>query len=97
MSPHGVKVDLLFASSGIEREISERALDVDLAGVGTVPVALVVTLQPFAACFILQEGPEWARSSSCSPSVRRHRPVQGSAHIETTQREQPDPPAPAAR
>jgi len=39
MSPHGVKVDLLFASSGIEREISERALDVELPGAGAVPVA----------------------------------------------------------
>jgi len=39
MSPSGVKVDLLFASSGIELEIVERATPVDFGSAGTVPVA----------------------------------------------------------
>lgn len=39
LSPHGVKVALLFASSGIEHEIVARATDVELGSVGTVPVA----------------------------------------------------------
>ena len=39
MSPSGVKVDLLFASSGIETEIVDRATSIDFGGVGAVPVA----------------------------------------------------------
>jgi hypothetical protein len=39
LSPQGVKVDLLFASSGIEAEIVARASLVDMGGAGTVPVA----------------------------------------------------------
>jgi hypothetical protein len=39
LSPSGVKVDLLFASSGIEREIIERAGIVALPAVGDIPVA----------------------------------------------------------
>ena len=39
MSPSGVKVDLLFASSGIENEIVDRATPVDLGNAGVVPVA----------------------------------------------------------
>ena len=39
MSPSGVKVDLLFASSGIETEIVNRATLIDFAGAGAVPVA----------------------------------------------------------
>ena len=39
MSPHGVKVDLLFASSGIEREAAERATPVKLPAAGDIPVA----------------------------------------------------------
>jgi hypothetical protein len=39
MSPAGVKVDLLFASSGIEAEIVDRATPVDFEGAGSVPVA----------------------------------------------------------
>jgi hypothetical protein len=38
-SPQGVKVDLLFASSGIEREIIERATIVELPSVGALPIA----------------------------------------------------------
>lgn len=38
-APEGVVVDLLFASSGIEREIAMRAESMDLPDVGTVPVA----------------------------------------------------------
>jgi hypothetical protein len=39
MSPQGVKVDLLFASSGIEQEIVDRATEVDIGEPGAVPVA----------------------------------------------------------
>jgi hypothetical protein len=39
VGPIGVKVDLLFARSGIEGEIARRATPVDLPGVGRVPVA----------------------------------------------------------
>jgi len=39
MSPSGVKVDLLFASSGIEAEIVDRATPIDFGDAGSVPVA----------------------------------------------------------
>lgn len=39
MSPSGVKVDLLFASSGIESEIVDNATLVDVGTAGVVPVA----------------------------------------------------------
>jgi hypothetical protein len=39
MSPSGVKVDLLFASSGIEAEIVDRATPIDFDGADSVPVA----------------------------------------------------------
>jgi hypothetical protein len=39
MSPSGVKVDLLFASSGIETEIVDNASPIDFGGAGQVPVA----------------------------------------------------------
>src|SRR5450432_4075185 len=39
MSPPGVKVDLLFASSGLEAEIVDRATPIDFEGAGSVPVA----------------------------------------------------------
>ena len=39
MSPHGVKIDLLFASCGIEREVVERASSVPLPGAGNLAVA----------------------------------------------------------
>jgi hypothetical protein len=39
LSPQGVKVDLLFASSGIEEEIVARATPVDMDDAGVVPVA----------------------------------------------------------
>jgi hypothetical protein len=38
-SPSGITVDLLTASSGIEGEIVERATDIAIEGVGSVPVA----------------------------------------------------------
>jgi nucleotidyltransferase AbiEii toxin of type IV toxin-antitoxin system len=39
LSERGIKVDLLFASSGIEREIVERSHLVHLSAVGDLPVA----------------------------------------------------------
>ena len=38
-SPSGIVVDLLAASSGVEREIVERAEPVAIEGAGTIPVA----------------------------------------------------------
>ncbi len=38
-APEGVVVDLLFASTGLEREIAMRAEPVDLPDIGVVPVA----------------------------------------------------------
>jgi hypothetical protein len=38
-APEGVVIDLLFASSGLEREIASRAEPMDLPEIGTVPVA----------------------------------------------------------
>jgi predicted nucleotidyltransferase len=38
-SPSGIVVDLLAASSGVEREVVERAEPVSIEGVGTIPVA----------------------------------------------------------
>lgn len=39
LSPQGVKVDLLFASSGIEDEVVARATAVDMGASGRLPVA----------------------------------------------------------
>ena len=39
LSPRGVKIALLFASSGIENEVVSRALPVALPGAGPIPVA----------------------------------------------------------
>jgi len=39
MSPYGVKIDLLFASSGLEREAAERATVLKLPETGEIPVA----------------------------------------------------------
>jgi hypothetical protein len=39
LSPHGITVDLLFASSGIEKEIVTRSSVVELPRIGRLPVA----------------------------------------------------------
>jgi hypothetical protein len=39
LSPQGVTVDLLFASSGIEQEVVARATEVEVPAVGTIRVA----------------------------------------------------------
>lgn len=39
LSSLGVKIDLLFASSGIEPEIVQRAVTIDVPGTGPLPVA----------------------------------------------------------
>lgn len=44
LSPLGVKVDLIFASSGIEAEVVERAVTIDVPGTGPLPVACVEEL-----------------------------------------------------
>lgn len=43
-SPHGIKVDLLFASCGIEAEIVARAQFIEVGHVGRLPVARVEEL-----------------------------------------------------
>jgi predicted nucleotidyltransferase len=44
LSPLGVKIDLIFASSGIEAEVVERAVLIDVPGTGPLPVACVEEL-----------------------------------------------------
>lgn len=44
LSPLGVKIDLIFASSGIEAEVVERATLIDVPGTGPLPVACVEEL-----------------------------------------------------
>lgn len=44
LSPLGVKIDLIFASSGIEAEVVERAVIIDVPGTGPLPVACVEEL-----------------------------------------------------
>ena len=44
LSPLGVKVDLIFASCGIEAEVVERATLIDVPGTGPLPVACVEEL-----------------------------------------------------
>jgi len=44
LSPLGVKVDLIFASSGIEAEVVERSVSIDVLGTGPLPVACVEEL-----------------------------------------------------
>lgn len=44
LSPQGVKIDLIFASSGIETEAVERATVIDVPGTGPLPVACVEEL-----------------------------------------------------
>jgi hypothetical protein len=44
LSPEGVVVDLLFASSGIEPELVARATDVELPATGLIPVAMAEDL-----------------------------------------------------
>ena len=44
LSPQGVTVDLLFASSGIEPDVVARSTDVELPGVGSIPVAVAEDL-----------------------------------------------------
>jgi hypothetical protein len=44
LSPQSVTVDLLFASSGIEPDVVARSTDVDLPGVGSMPVAVAEDL-----------------------------------------------------
>jgi hypothetical protein len=44
LAPAGVKVDLMLASSGIEREVVERATEVQLVGSHALPVALAEEL-----------------------------------------------------
>lgn len=39
LSPGGVKIDLLFASSGIESEVVSRAQALPFPGIGSIPVA----------------------------------------------------------
>lgn len=44
LSPLGVKIDLIFATSGIEAEVVERAVVIDVPGTGSLPVACVEEL-----------------------------------------------------
>lgn len=73
VSPHGVKIDLLFASSGIEREVVERAQPVQLAGVGDLAVAAAEELLAMKVLSMtderLQDRIDAQRLVQCNPTL----------------------------
>jgi hypothetical protein len=73
MSPEGVKVDLLFASSGIEAETVRRAEVVELPNVGSVPVARAEELLALKVLSMtdarLQDRLDAQRLLACNPGL----------------------------
>lgn len=73
LSPQGVKVDLLFASCGIEREVVERSSAVDLPHAGPVPVAAAEELLAMKVLSMtgsrLQDRLDAQRLLACNPDV----------------------------
>lgn len=73
LSPWGVKVDLLFASCGIETEIVERATTVALPHAGDVPVAEAEELLAMKVLSMtdrrLQDRIDALRLVSCNPRL----------------------------
>jgi len=57
-SPSGVVVDLLTASSGIEEEVAERATEVVIEGVGSVPVARAEELLALKVLSMTEKRPQ---------------------------------------
>jgi hypothetical protein len=73
LSPGGVKVDLLFASSGIEAETVERAEAVALPNVGHIPVARAEELLALKVLSMtddrLQDRVDAQRLLMCNPTL----------------------------
>ena len=73
LSPSGVKLDLLFASCGIEREIVERATIVALPHAGNVPVAEAEELLAMKVLSMtdrrLQDRIDAVRLIACNPEL----------------------------
>ena len=73
LSPWGVKVDLMFASCGIETEIVERATNVALPHAGDVPVAQAEELLAMKVLSMterrLQDRIDALRLISCNPKL----------------------------
>ena len=73
LSPWGVKVDLMFASCGIEAEIVERATNVALPHAGDVPVAEAEELLAMKVLSMterrLQDRIDALRLISCNPKL----------------------------
>jgi len=73
LSPHGVKVDLLFASSGIEFEIVARAIPVELPDIGQIPIARAEELLSMKVLSMterrLQDRIDGQRLLSCNPEL----------------------------
>lgn len=73
LSPQGVKVDLLFASSGLEQEIVERASSVALPHAGDVPVAEAEELLAMKVLSMtdrrLQDRIDAQRLLACNPGL----------------------------
>jgi len=73
LSPHGVKVDLLFASSGIEAEIVAKSADVELPSVGRIRVARAEELLALKVLSMTRERAQDAldarRILECNPAL----------------------------
>jgi hypothetical protein len=73
LSPSGVKVDLLFASSGIEPEVVERASVVRLGAVGELPIARAEELLAMKILSMteerLQDRIDAQRLLACNPEL----------------------------
>jgi hypothetical protein len=77
VSPRGVKVDLLFASSGIEREAVDRAQSVQLPSVGSIAVAAAEELLAMKVLSMtdkrLQDRIDAQRLVQCNPGMEMPR------------------------
>jgi hypothetical protein len=72
-SPAGITVDLLTASSGLEPEIVSRAEEIDLEGVGSIPVARAEELLAMKVLSMddrrLQDRIDAISLSDCNPDL----------------------------
>lgn len=85
LGPEGIKVDLLFASSGIEQEIVERASAVALPHAGMVPVAEAEELLAMKVLSMtdrrLQDRIDALRLLACNPELDLERVKDNLARI----------------
>ena len=77
LSPHGVKLDLLFASSGLETEVVAHASPVLLPGVGELPVGEAEELLAMKVLSMterrLQDRIDAQRLIACNPALDLNR------------------------